>query len=614
MTDRLSALLHEEAERLDVPMPAAEETLAAGRRVRRRRRATQTVAVVTAVACIGTGATLLGGGPQRADDGVAEPGPADPQGQSLPSDVGQVFAVGDTVYLQGGGVSARMDEVAQTLYYTSAGLLVRTNKDGASDGGAPFHFALVSPEGTVSKLGLTLGEVVPSTDPGQPYLAYADAGSGEVQVVVLDVSTDAEVARVDVPGVPDWGGWEAPPVALDGEDVFVSSQTGTQVVNWRTGEVTTNAAVPGGYPDVHGGRAIVRDRREVRIVDARTGSTVLAVPTTGDYALVRLSPDGRLATVVSDRHAGQQGRRPLHRGHRCTRPGRRRPVRLGLDRAGPVLQRHSRTGSSAATQEGRSARPSRCPTACDSRVGPVGRRRLRELRLSRRILSISSQPPAPYVVNTCPGIVRGPDERDHHEVRADVHQPARPQRGGRPGARPGGLQEGLRVVRGERRQVRRLRRRAARIETATTIKHGDDGPVVVDGPFNEAKEVVGGFSVIDVADMDAAVSLVKTWPQLGCPAWPSRSGRWSRTTASSSDATAAGRRTPRGYPARGVRPAGGPPGPAVPRLRPRRGGRAGGGHRGARGLARDGAPRNPAAWLQTAARHNALDLVRRRTR
>ena len=29
---------------------------------------------------------------------------------------------------------------------------------------------------------------------------------------------------------------------------------------------------------------------------------------------------------------------------------------------------------------------------------------------------------------------------------------------------------------------------------------------------------------------------------------------------------------------------------------------------------RDGAPNNPAAWLQTAARHNALDLVRRRTR
>ena len=55
------------------------------------------------------------------------------------------------------------------------------------------------------------------------------------------------------------------------------------------------------------------------------------------------------------------------------------------------------------------------------------------------------------------------------------------------------------------------------IETATTIKHGDDGPVVVDGPFNEAKEVIGGFSVIDVADMDAAIAVTKSWPLLGIP-------------------------------------------------------------------------------------------------
>ena len=300
MTDRLSALLHEEADLLDVPMPAVRESITAGRRIRRRRRVTQTVAVVAAVACIGTAAALLGNGPERADDGIADPGPADAQDEGVPADVGAVFAVRDTVYLQAGTVSARMDEVAQTLYYTSAGLLVRTNKDGASDGGAPFHFALVSPAGSVDKLALTLGEVVPSTDPRQPYLAYADTASGDVEVVVLDVSTGEEVARVDVPGVTDWGGWEAPPVALDGEDVFVSSQSGTQVVNWRTGDVTTNEAVPGGYPDVHGGRAIVRDRRQVRIVDARTGATILTVPNEGGYTMVRLSPDGRLATVATD--------------------------------------------------------------------------------------------------------------------------------------------------------------------------------------------------------------------------------------------------------------------------------------------------------------------------
>jgi hypothetical protein len=299
MTDRLSALLHEEADLLDVPMPAARETIRAGRRIRRRRTITRTVAVVAAVACIGTGAALLGDGPQGGSDPATDPSPSADAG-SLPSDVGPVFATGDTVYLQAGSVAAQMDEVAQTLYYTSAGLLVRTNKDGASDGGAPFHFALVTSDGTVRKLGLTLGEVVPSTDPRQPYLAYADTASGGVQVVVVDVTSGAEAARVDVPGMADWGGWEAPPVALDGEDVFVGSQSATQVVNWRTGEVTTSGVVPGGYPDVHGGRAVVQDRREVRIVNARTGATILTVPTQGGYTMVRLSPDGRLATVATD--------------------------------------------------------------------------------------------------------------------------------------------------------------------------------------------------------------------------------------------------------------------------------------------------------------------------
>ena len=41
--------------------------------------------------------------------------------------------------------------------------------------------------------------------------------------------------------------------------------------------------------------------------------------------------------------------------------------------------------------------------------------------------------------------------------------------------------------------------------------------VVVDGPFSEAKENIGGFSVIDVPDIDAAIALVKTWPMLELP-------------------------------------------------------------------------------------------------
>ncbi|MFG6491630.1 YciI family protein [Microbacterium sp. P03] len=55
------------------------------------------------------------------------------------------------------------------------------------------------------------------------------------------------------------------------------------------------------------------------------------------------------------------------------------------------------------------------------------------------------------------------------------------------------------------------------VTTATTVIHGGDGPVVVDGPFSEAKEVIGGFQVIDVPDLDAAIAIVKTWPLLELP-------------------------------------------------------------------------------------------------
>ena len=55
------------------------------------------------------------------------------------------------------------------------------------------------------------------------------------------------------------------------------------------------------------------------------------------------------------------------------------------------------------------------------------------------------------------------------------------------------------------------------VETATTVRFGADGPVVVDGPFSEAKEVIGGFSILDVADMDAAIAIARTWPPLEFP-------------------------------------------------------------------------------------------------
>ncbi|HEX2194819.1 MAG TPA: YciI family protein [Candidatus Limnocylindria bacterium] len=50
-------------------------------------------------------------------------------------------------------------------------------------------------------------------------------------------------------------------------------------------------------------------------------------------------------------------------------------------------------------------------------------------------------------------------------------------------------------------------------ETATTVRRDLNGNVTVtDGPYIEAKETVGGYAVIDVPDLDAAISLVSGWP------------------------------------------------------------------------------------------------------
>ncbi|HKW69850.1 MAG TPA: YciI family protein [Candidatus Dormibacteraeota bacterium] len=64
------------------------------------------------------------------------------------------------------------------------------------------------------------------------------------------------------------------------------------------------------------------------------------------------------------------------------------------------------------------------------------------------------------------------------------------------------------------------------VSTATTVRiqqpyatqsaNGKNGKALVtDGPFIDAKERIGGYIIVDVPDLDAAIELAKSWPAGG---------------------------------------------------------------------------------------------------
>ena len=48
--------------------------------------------------------------------------------------------------------------------------------------------------------------------------------------------------------------------------------------------------------------------------------------------------------------------------------------------------------------------------------------------------------------------------------------------------------------------------------TATTVRRVNGQMKVIDGPFIESKEQVGGYALVEVPDLDAAIALAKSWP------------------------------------------------------------------------------------------------------
>ena len=50
------------------------------------------------------------------------------------------------------------------------------------------------------------------------------------------------------------------------------------------------------------------------------------------------------------------------------------------------------------------------------------------------------------------------------------------------------------------------------MQTATTVRRVNGTMRVTEGPFIESKEHVGGFGLIEVPDLDAAIAIAKSWP------------------------------------------------------------------------------------------------------
>lgn len=291
MTERLAQLMRAETYQLAVPAPNPSAVLAQGHGLRRRRRLTAGAGAFAALAVIAGSAVGVNALTGDDGDGKAEP--------AAPFDSGAVFSIANNVYLDDAKMQATIDDTAiKSLHYTSVGVLVRHGDDAWSDGGGPQRFSMVRPDGSVDRLDITLEETVHSTDPTQPYMAYALVADGQAEVVVRDLRDDTEVARVPIPSADPGGGWAAPPVSLAGDIVYVGTGLATYAVNWRGGTVEETDRIEPGMPDVHGGREVTSSQGGAAVVDVATGEELLSTKVgRNEYAYYNLSPDGRYAIL-----------------------------------------------------------------------------------------------------------------------------------------------------------------------------------------------------------------------------------------------------------------------------------------------------------------------------
>lgn len=290
MTDRLSALLHDGADGIDVP-PMPGDIVASGRReVRRRRARTALVGAVAAVVVV-AGATVAVD--RWRDDGDFIQ-PADElayqQQGAWVSD--EVVHIGDHAVEVPG---------AQFLVYTSEGAIVANLPDSIDD---PTRLTLVEPDGGTRDLGHF--DAI-AAEAGSSELVYAEEveDQGYVQLQILDLATD-ETRPLGAPYQSE----DTP--MLGRSDRYLTLNQGQLVVamNMDTGEVTRmpqqeqGFSVPWGFgpagyitaPDPEGEPV---DVTEWHVRSMPEGDLVGSYPDAGGrYATV--SPDGRYLLTSND--------------------------------------------------------------------------------------------------------------------------------------------------------------------------------------------------------------------------------------------------------------------------------------------------------------------------
>jgi hypothetical protein len=50
------------------------------------------------------------------------------------------------------------------------------------------------------------------------------------------------------------------------------------------------------------------------------------------------------------------------------------------------------------------------------------------------------------------------------------------------------------------------------VDTATTVRHGGAENLITDGPYADAKEVLGGYYVLEASDLDTALEFAQRIP------------------------------------------------------------------------------------------------------